>query len=447
MTLRDRPRARARRDHRGRARRAAPPADASAVSAHGCAFWPLAARPRARRPDPAPAHQRGRDRALGAADDGRRPTRVEAYDRLLARSASALAGARDPALPQARVQAARRVVALDLRARSSRARASPGTLLELAARRRPLLHARRPAPGRRPLGADLRLTAMNFGAYPMVNGLTRLASRFLGEPGRVDDAAGPHRPGPRRGAADEAGLVTFTPDDIDWDDEVRLAHRGARRASRRTRSRAWRPRCASAGRRRSRRKIFGRLSAWQNWIFQRPNAVGPKGALQVYGSRRSAPSSIEGECDGEQADYHRVERSPTTSTCEDKRLQRALEEWQPKFLDWWQEMGPDGFQTKDVYLRTAISVEREGWAHFGYVKMPDYRWGIFLAEPRGRTATIGFGDHKGAAGLAGSARRVSRHLAPPRSSPRATPSPPRSSSSATSAAPARRSTTCATSSR
>ena len=77
--------------------------------------------------------------------------------------------------------------------------------------------------------------------------------------------------------------MTFTPDDIDWDDEVRIASRSARR-SRPTRSPAWRPRCASAGPRRSRRKIFARLSAWQNWIFQRPNAVGAKGALKVYGT-------------------------------------------------------------------------------------------------------------------------------------------------------------------
>jgi benzoyl-CoA 2,3-dioxygenase component B len=78
----------------------------------------------------------------------------------------------------------------------------------------------------------------------------------------------------------------------------------------------------------------------------------------------------------------------------DKRLQRALEAWHPQFLAWWREMGPEGFQGADVYLRTAISVDAAGWAQFGHVKMPDYRWGIFLAEPEpGRT--IGFGDHMG----------------------------------------------------
>ncbi|KAB2897754.1 MAG: benzoyl-CoA 2,3-epoxidase subunit BoxB [Kofleriaceae bacterium] len=78
----------------------------------------------------------------------------------------------------------------------------------------------------------------------------------------------------------------------------------------------------------------------------------------------------------------------------DRRLQRALEAWQPGFLSWWQEMGPAGFQAKDVYLRTAISVEANGWAHFDYVKMPDYRWGIFL-EPKQEGRVHGFGDFEG----------------------------------------------------
>jgi benzoyl-CoA 2,3-dioxygenase component B len=79
---------------------------------------------------------------------------------------------------------------------------------------------------------------------------------------------------------------------------------------------------------------------------------------------------------------------------EDKRLQRALETWQPDFVTWWQEMGPSGFQEDQVYLRTAISVSNDGWAHYDYVKMPDYRWGIFLTPPEpGRT--ISFGDNAG----------------------------------------------------
>lgn len=79
---------------------------------------------------------------------------------------------------------------------------------------------------------------------------------------------------------------------------------------------------------------------------------------------------------------------------EDRRLQRALESWQPHYIDWWKEMGPDGSLDYQVYLRTAISADPKGWAHFDYVRMPDYRWGIFLAPPEeGRT--ISFGAHKG----------------------------------------------------
>jgi benzoyl-CoA 2,3-dioxygenase component B len=77
-----------------------------------------------------------------------------------------------------------------------------------------------------------------------------------------------------------------------------------------------------------------------------------------------------------------------------KTLQRALEHWQPRFLDWWKELGPAIFQNNDVYLRTATSVDREGWATFGMVKMPEYRWGIFLAE-QDQNRTIGFGDNIG----------------------------------------------------
>jgi len=78
----------------------------------------------------------------------------------------------------------------------------------------------------------------------------------------------------------------------------------------------------------------------------------------------------------------------------DRRLQRALEQWQPNFVKWWVEMGPDGFQQHDVWLRTAISADSDGWANFDYVKMPDYRWGIFLADPVANR-TIGFGDEMG----------------------------------------------------
>ena len=78
----------------------------------------------------------------------------------------------------------------------------------------------------------------------------------------------------------------------------------------------------------------------------------------------------------------------------DRRLQRALERWQPGYLKWWDELGPEKSTGLEVYLRTAVSVEKEGWAHFDYVKMPEYRWGIFLT-PSDSDRTINFGIHKG----------------------------------------------------
>ena len=78
-----------------------------------------------------------------------------------------------------------------------------------------------------------------------------------------------------------------------------------------------------------------------------------------------------------------------------KRLQRALEHWQPKYIQWWKDMGPQGFQDyHQVYVRTAVSVDPSGWAHFEYVKLPEYRWGIFLADPV-HDRRIGFGDFFG----------------------------------------------------
>jgi benzoyl-CoA 2,3-dioxygenase component B len=76
------------------------------------------------------------------------------------------------------------------------------------------------------------------------------------------------------------------------------------------------------------------------------------------------------------------------------KLQKALEEWQPNFRAWWMEMGPEGFQQDDIYLRTAISVDPSGWAHYDYVRMPEYRWGIFLTPPED-DRKIAFGDKLG----------------------------------------------------
>jgi benzoyl-CoA-dihydrodiol lyase len=125
------------------------------------------------------------------------------------------------------------------------------------------------------------LSAMNRSSYPMSNGLTRLETRFLGEPQRVFEALSHEGPfDPQEALA--AGLVSFAPDDLDWDDEVRLAIE-ARAALSPDALTGMEANLRFAGPETLETKIFGRLSAWQNWIFQRPNAVGERGALKVYG--------------------------------------------------------------------------------------------------------------------------------------------------------------------
>src|ERR1700751_1981472 len=79
---------------------------------------------------------------------------------------------------------------------------------------------------------------------------------------------------------------------------------------------------------------------------------------------------------------------------EDRQVLKALEGWHPGYLDWWNDMGPEGFQESLVYLRTAVSIDPKGWAKFDYVKMPEYRWGILLA-PQDENRLVNFGAHKG----------------------------------------------------
>ena len=79
---------------------------------------------------------------------------------------------------------------------------------------------------------------------------------------------------------------------------------------------------------------------------------------------------------------------------EDRQVLKALEGWHPGYMDWWSDMGPEGFQQSLVYLRTAYSVDPRGWAKFDYVKMPDYRWGVLLA-PQEENRKIPFGEHFG----------------------------------------------------
>ena len=260
---------------------AGPPSDVAGIHAAGTRFWPLAV---ARELDDLILHLRTNEEAIGlwvlrtsgAADA------VEAHDRAL------LEHEADWLVREIRLYLKRTLKRLDVSSRSIFALIEPGscftgTLLELAlaADRVFMLDGAREGEGRPP--AAIRLTGMNFGAYPTVNGLTRLQSRFLDEAGRVDDLKGRTGEDLDAAAAAEAGLVTFTPDDIDWEDEVRIAieERAAFSPDALTGMEAS---LRFGGPETLESKIFARLSAWQNWIFQRPNAVGPKGALKVYGT-------------------------------------------------------------------------------------------------------------------------------------------------------------------
>ena len=131
--------------------------------------------------------------------------------------------------------------------------------------------------------ASIALTEMNFGPLPMCNGLTRLESRFIGQSGSVAELRGRIGIPIDSTLAEQLGLVSFTPDEIDWDDEIRIAleERAAFSSDALTGMEAS---LRFGGPETIESKIFARLSAWQNWIFQRRNAVGEKGALKLYGT-------------------------------------------------------------------------------------------------------------------------------------------------------------------
>jgi len=136
------------------------------------------------------------------------------------------------------------------------------------------------------VAVQVGLTTANAGLNPMANGLTRLTTRFLGNPEKTQQALGAAAKNGGLLEADEAnelGLATFAPDDIDWQDELRIAieERASFSPDGLTGMEANLRFC---GPETMETKIFGRLSAWQNWIFQRPNAAGPKGALKTYGT-------------------------------------------------------------------------------------------------------------------------------------------------------------------
>jgi benzoyl-CoA-dihydrodiol lyase len=264
---------------------AAPPADAGAVHAQGAAFWPLAL---ARELDDAMMHLRLNETEIGTwvLQSQGDADLVEAYDALLAKEAS------NWLVREIVLFWKRTLKRLDVSSRSLIALVEPGscfagTLFEivLAADRSYMLDGI--FEGSNQEAATIRLTPMNFGPYPMGNGLTRLATRFLAEPKKIGELEDEIGEAIDAEAADELGLVTFTPDDIDWEDEVRLAIE-ERAGFSPDGLIGMEANLRFAGPETMETKIFARLSAWQNWIFQRPNATGPDGALKLYGTGKQS---------------------------------------------------------------------------------------------------------------------------------------------------------------
>ena len=261
----------------------AAPSRVADVHALGCNFWPLAL---ARELEDAVLHLRLNEETIRTwifrtRGDGHL---VDSYDRLMTEQAGQWL------VREIRLYLKRTLKRIDVSSRSTFALIEPGscfhgTLLELAlcADRAYMLRAA----GDGAIPAAIALTEMNFGALPMGNGLSRLETRFLGDPRRIADLRAQIGEQLDAAAAEEAGLVSFAPDDIDWEDEVRLAieQRAAFSSDALTGMEAS---LRFAGPETIESKIFGRLSAWQNWIFQRPNAIGEKGALKVYGTGRRA---------------------------------------------------------------------------------------------------------------------------------------------------------------
>ena len=189
------------------------------------------------------------------------------------------------------LQMARVLRRLDLTAKSFFAIIEPGSsfagnLLELALASDRTYMLSDSENGAEVAQTSVCVSEMNAGGLPMSNGLTRLQSRFLAEPARVEEVLA-HKNLFNTETADEAGLITFAPDDLDWEDEIRVAieERTSLSPDALTGMEAS---LRFAGPESMDTKIFGRLTAWQNWIFQRPNAVGPQGALTNYGKPTQA---------------------------------------------------------------------------------------------------------------------------------------------------------------
>jgi benzoyl-CoA-dihydrodiol lyase len=258
-----------------------PPASPAAAREQGAAFWPLAV---ARELEDAILHLRFNEPAIGLIvfrADGD-PQSVLAYDSLLARNQN------DWLMREIRHYVKRVLKRIDVSARSFVALVEPGTcfagtLAELlfASDRSLMLIGQREGDNRP--AAAIMLGEVNFGLYPMGNGLSRLETRFLGEPAslaRAREKIGARIEGKE---AVQLGLVTAGYEAFDWDDEIRVMLEERASFSPDALS-AMEANIRFAGPESMETKIFGRLSAWQNWVFQRPNAVGEHGALKVYGS-------------------------------------------------------------------------------------------------------------------------------------------------------------------
>ena len=269
---------------------AAPPADVAAAQGQGDQFWPLRL---ARDLDDALLEIRFNELEVAVVQfkSAGDPALVLAYDDFMA-------GNKQHWLMRELLLYWRRVLKrVDLTSRTLAVMAEPGscfagTLAELlfAADRSYMADGQFEGDNRPE--ATIVLGSLNFGAYPMSNGITRLETRFLGEPEAVETAKARQGEALDASAADELGLVTFAFDDIDWEDEVRifLEERASFSPDALTGMEA---NLRFAGPETMETRIFGRLTAWQNWIFQRPNAVGADGALKRYGSGKRADLNME----------------------------------------------------------------------------------------------------------------------------------------------------------
>jgi len=259
----------------------AAPASVEAAHALGAKFWPLTV---ARELEDAILYLRSNEAAIGVVlfrTDGNAEA-VLAHDDFLSRANG------DWLMREIRHYLKRVLKRVDVTAKSFIALIEPGscfagTLAELAfaADRSLMLIGTREGDNRKP--AAITLGPANFGFYPMGNGLTRLQTRFLGEPDTLTGLKGKTGVAVEGEEAAALGLVTAAYEDFDWDDELRvmLEERTSFSPDAMTGMEA---NLRFAGPETMETKIFGRLTAWQNWIFQRPNAIGEQGALKLYGS-------------------------------------------------------------------------------------------------------------------------------------------------------------------